>query len=148
MAIYVSLAHTCCACRSVERARELGPVDQHAKHQQRQPNAKDFPRVLGLASCATLHLVRRCLQAIYSPSLLLVFFLLRSRDVYPLHSGDFSCFPCRCSQDARARAASIHVLLPVSCSWNTTGPGAAAERDIFGPCSNLSGRGVGRPNSL
>ncbi|CAE7510557.1 atk [Symbiodinium sp. CCMP2592] len=102
LAVYISLAHTCCACRSVERARDLGSLgglgesSVGPKQSKRPINHRTvFPTRHG-------RLVLRCLKALYSPILLLVLFLfLRSPDMYPGHSEDFSCFPCRCSQEAR-----------------------------------------------
>ncbi|CAE7510574.1 Igfals [Symbiodinium sp. CCMP2592] len=99
LAVYISLAHTCCACRSVERAKDLGESSAELVEpkQSKRPiiHRTVFPARHG-------RLVLRCLKALYSPMLLLVLFLLlRSPDVYPGHSGDFSCFPCRCSQEAR-----------------------------------------------
>ncbi|CAE7516806.1 Lrrc15, partial [Symbiodinium necroappetens] len=58
---------------------------------------------------------RRCLILVYSPALLLLLALfLTSSDFYPGHSGDFRCFPCRCSQDP-AQLQSV-----TSARWNVT----------------------------
>ena len=105
--MYVSLAHTCCACRSIERARDLGSLFGLGEGSV-EPKQSKRPIIDSTVFPARhIRLVLRCLKALYSPILLLVLFLfLRSPDMYPGHSGDFSCFPCRCSQEARLSGLS------------------------------------------
>ena len=85
LAVYMSLAHICCACRSLERtAQGQKEEPQHQSHRA----WRDLVGVLPL---------RCCLKYFYSPSLVAVLIaLLLSQDVCPGHRGDFACFPCRC----------------------------------------------------
>ena len=85
MAVYVSIAHVCCACRAVQKGQ--APLEA----------ARDVrPKVVLAVRCQTW--VRRFLKYIYSPCLTaLLVYLLICQDVYPGHRGDFTCFPCRCS---------------------------------------------------
>ena len=80
MAVYVSIAHVCCACRAVQRGQT--------------PEAARDARPKVAVRCRA----SRFLRYIYSPCLMvLLVYLLTCRDVYPGHGGDFTCFPCRCS---------------------------------------------------
>ncbi|CAE7557559.1 Igfals [Symbiodinium natans] len=123
LAVYASLAHTCCACRSVERAREL--------------SERRAPGFLSIGTCSSRpgRLALRSLQAMYSPMLVLVLFLLlRSPDVYPGHSGDFSCFPCRCSKDPGALHRSTSSSGPQAFQeqlghWNVTAGSCTQHAD-------------------
>ena len=87
VAVYMSVSHVCCACRSLERTASQG--HQHDKvQQQSQGTWGDLVWVWQL---------KRCLKYVYSPCLVaLVIALLFSPDFYPGHTGDFACFPCRC----------------------------------------------------
>ena len=80
----MSLAHICCACRSLERTAQGQKEERHQSH-------RAWRDLVGVSH------MRCCLKYFYSPSLVAVLTaLLLSQDVYPGHRGDFACFPCRC----------------------------------------------------
>ena len=98
MAVYVSIAHVCCACRAVQRGQTPLETARDAR-----------PKVV----CANVRCpwVRRFLKYIYSPCLTaLLVYLLICKDVYPGHRGDFTCFPCRCSA-GRLQSCSLAAQL-------------------------------------
>ena len=100
MAVYVSIAHVCCACRAVQRGQTL---ELEAARDAR-------PKVVWAhVRCQTW--VRRFLKYIYSPCLMaLLVYLLICQDAYPGHRGDFTCFPCRCSA-GRLQSCSLAAQL-------------------------------------
>ena len=108
-----------------------------------------------------LGLARRCPTFVYSPVLLLLLIsFLTSHDFYPAHAGDFSCFPCRCSQEASLGAQAFKKLglmklessirrppaslrlsqdpAPLHRSMTSSGPAPTSDKD----------RGVRRLNGL
>eukprot|EP00434_Breviolum_minutum_P024231 symbB.v1.2.021395.t1/scaffold1840.1/size99223/9 len=91
LAVYVSVAHVCCACRAVERtAQGYGRTESKAKHNISFRWTSRSPIWF-----------RRFLQACYTPCIVVILvMLLTSEEVYPGHSGNFTCFPCRCSESA------------------------------------------------
>eukprot|EP00434_Breviolum_minutum_P037912 symbB.v1.2.033617.t2/scaffold4203.1/size69029/4 len=91
LAVYVSVAHVCCACRAVERtAQGYGRTESKAKQ-----NISFRWTSWSPIWC------RRFFQACYTPSVVVILvMLLRSEEVYPGHSRNFTCFPCRCSESA------------------------------------------------
>ena len=90
LAVYVSVAHVCCACRAVERtAQGYGRTEPKAKQN------------ISFRTSWSPIWCRRFLQACYTPCVVVILLiLLRSEEVYPGHSGNFTCFPCRCSESA------------------------------------------------
>eukprot|EP00434_Breviolum_minutum_P037526 symbB.v1.2.033275.t1/scaffold4105.1/size64512/7 len=91
LAVYVSVAHVCCACRAVERtAQGYGRTESKSKQNISSRWTSWSPIWFG-----------RFLQACYTPCVVVILvMLLRSEEVYPGHSRNFTCFPCRCSENA------------------------------------------------
>ncbi|CAL1154760.1 unnamed protein product [Cladocopium goreaui] len=99
MAVYVSIAHVCCACRAVQRGQT--PELEAARDVR--------PKVV--RAHVRCPWVKRFLKYIYSPCLTaLLVYLLICQDVYPGHRGDFTCFPCRCSA-GRLQSCSLAAQL-------------------------------------
>ena len=91
MAVFFSLAHVCCACRSVESTAQK-------------------PKALESRTVYSVH-TRWILKSLYSPCLVItVIYLLFCPDVYPGYKGDFTCFPCRC-HDGRLQSCGLAAQL-------------------------------------
>ena len=171
LAVYMSIAHICCACRSLERSSSRKHISRNRLKTQEHacrlklalhlyiqlPCKFKLERSLGQkqhwdkrTGFGKAHLqswrfglAGRCLTLVYSPALLLLLIsFLTSHDFYPGHAGDFSCFPCRCSQEGILKSFKLSKVIGLR-SFKASSDGLPPPRT----CHRTHRRGLLQPRT-